>query len=86
VPIIVMTAVGAGPEQEAVQNAGCTTVLMKPFGLSSLIADMNRLLEVHAESNRSTPRRESSSGGKAGAPGFPVVPEPDPRTRRKRPS
>jgi CheY-like chemotaxis protein len=48
VPVIVVTGVSPGPEQDAAREAGCALLVMKPFGPDKLVSVVQRLLAVNA--------------------------------------
>jgi CheY-like chemotaxis protein len=46
VPVIVLTGVSPGEEQDAARRAGCALVLMKPLAPDALVAHVQRLVSV----------------------------------------
>jgi DNA-binding response OmpR family regulator len=46
VPVIVMTGVGPGPEQDEARRAGCTLLVMKPLAPNDLVRHVRDLLRM----------------------------------------
>ena len=53
VPVVVITGVRPGPEQDAVRDAGCALLMMKPLSPDALLTEVRRILAGTQQALRS---------------------------------
>lgn len=50
IPVVVLTGVGPGHEHAAAREAGCASLVMKPFGPDALVTEIRRIIRVSPSS------------------------------------
>lgn len=62
VPVIAVTGVTPGAEQDLLREAGCAEILLKPLTPPDLVVAVQRVLGAHASyANQSSPNRSASA-------------------------